>query len=78
MLPGFTFDHWEFVELLAAAPCTRSEAQEYLQSGFNVRVPKTSYELMWERLEEQLGTEAAAPALATCRVRPNGSQVQRA
>ena len=63
MLPGFKFDRLDFIEFLASAPCTKAKAQEYLESGFNVRVPRTSYELMWDRLEEQLGTEAAADAV---------------
>jgi hypothetical protein len=52
---GFNVDAVDFVEFLSSTPCTRDVAQDYLQRGFNVRLPKTSYNRMWERLEEQLG-----------------------
>jgi hypothetical protein len=62
MVRGFQLDYLDFIELLSSTPCTRATVQEYLRTGFHVKVPRTSYDLIWERLEEQLGEEEAADA----------------
>ena len=59
----FDLDSYDFEELLSASPCTREEARDHLQRGYAAKLPKTSYEIMWERLEEQLGEERAADAV---------------
>lgn len=33
--------------------------QDYIEEEFGARVPKTSYDIIWERLEEQLGEDQA-------------------
>ena len=63
MVPNFEFDSKDFIALLAAAPCTLLDAQGYIRAKFNVRVPRSSYKYLWQRLEEQLGTEGAADAV---------------
>ena len=60
---GFDLEWWEFRDLLSASPCTLEEARDLLQQEYAVKLPKTSYEIMWERLEEQLGEEEAADAV---------------
>ena len=60
---GFDLDEPDFIELLGSAPCTRATVQEYLQRGYGVRVPKTSYEVIWERLRQHLGDWGAADAV---------------
>ena len=53
----------ELSELLSAVPGTKEVIQDYLMRGHGVRVPRSSYESMWERLEEQLGYKPACDAL---------------
>jgi hypothetical protein len=52
---GFDLDHWDFIDLISSTSNTKQEVQDYLQEENDVRIPRTSYSLMWERLEEQLG-----------------------
>jgi hypothetical protein len=59
----FDLDSYDFEEFLSASPCTREEARDHLQRGYAAKLPKTSYGIMWERLEEALGTLAAADAV---------------
>ena len=56
-------DPEELSELLSAIPDTKEVIQDYLMRGHGVRVPRSSYERMWDRLEEQLGHEPACDAL---------------
>jgi hypothetical protein len=49
-----------FYELLIDAPGTKEDKQDFFLSGVKVRVPKTNYELMWERLVECLRGRARA------------------
>jgi hypothetical protein len=63
LIPGFEFDRSAFIELLVAAQCTKEMAQKQIKAKFNVRIPRTSYKRMWERLEEKLGLEGAADAV---------------
>lgn len=56
-------DPEELSELLSAIPGTKEVIQDYLVRGHGVRVPRSSYESMWDRLEEQLGFKRACDAL---------------
>ncbi len=57
---GFDVDWYDFTQLLGASPCTRETVQEHLQVGYDLRVPRSSYDAMWARLDEQLGETGAA------------------
>ncbi len=56
-------DPLEMIDLLASSKCTKPEAQKFFQAKYKVRVPRTNYDLMWERLAEQLGDLEAARAV---------------
>ena len=56
-------DSDEAFDLLVAAPGTKEDKQEFLEDEFDVRVPKTNYDLMWERLVDELGEDQAAEAV---------------
>lgn len=58
------YDEDDLIELLASTPCTKEVAQDYLQRGHGVRLPRTSWDLMWDRLVERLGEESAVDAVA--------------
>ena len=60
---GFELDWCDFTDLLAAAPGTREEIRDLFQQGYGIPLPKTSYEVMWDRLSEQLGEESAGDAV---------------
>ncbi len=47
------YDEHDFVELLASTPCTKKVAQGYLQRGHDIRLPRTSWDMMWDRLVER-------------------------
>ena len=56
-------EYWEIADLLVATPATKEEIQAYFLGGYRIGVPKTSYEVMWERLVERLGEEEALDAV---------------
>src|SRR5437879_213551 len=56
-------DEQDALDLLVAAPGTKEEKQEFFEDGFYVRVPKTNYNLMWERLVDQLDEDQAVEAV---------------
>ena len=60
---GFDLYWYDFTQLLAASPGTREEVRDLLQQGHGIALPKTSYEVLWDRLSEQLGEEGAADAV---------------
>ncbi len=60
---GFDLDWYDFTQMLSAAPGTRKEVRDLLQQGYDIKLPKTSYEVMWDRLSEQLGEEGAVNAV---------------
>ena len=60
---GFELDWYDFTQLLAASQGTREEVRDLLQQGYAITLPKTSYEVMWDWLSEQLGEEGAADAV---------------
>lgn len=57
-------DSQDALDLLVAAPGTKEEKQEFFDDQFEVRVPKTNYDLMWDRLVEELGEDEGANAVA--------------
>ena len=60
---GFELDWYDFTQLLAASSGTREEIRDLFQQGYGIPLPKTSYEIMWDRLSEQLGEEGAGDAV---------------
>ena len=58
------YDEPDLVELLASIPCTKEVAQGYLQRGHDIRLPRTSWHMMWDRLVERLGEESAIDAVS--------------
>ncbi len=54
---------YPFYELLYDAPGTKEDKQDFFQRRRKVLVPKTNYEVMWERLVEWLGRAGAGEAL---------------
>ena len=56
-------DGHDFTQMLSAAPGTRKQVRDLLQQGYGIKLPKTSYEVMWDRLSEQLGEEGAVDAV---------------
>lgn len=52
-----------FYELLYDAPGTKEDKQAFFQRMMKVLVPKTNYEVMWERLVGHLGRGAAGEAV---------------
>lgn len=52
----------DFVSVLEHSPGTKSQKQEYFKSK-GIRVPKTSYEAMWQGLKERLRRSGAASAV---------------
>src|SRR2546426_11685104 len=58
-----SLDARDALDLLVAAPGTKEDKQEFLKDEFDVRVPKTSYDLMWERLADELNEDQAAEAV---------------
>ncbi|MEE9237905.1 MAG: TIR domain-containing protein [Thermoplasmata archaeon] len=52
-----------FYELLVDAPGTKEDKQDFFLSRMNVRVPKTTYEVMWERLVDYLQRGGAGEAV---------------
>ena len=63
LMRGFDLYWYDFTQLLSAAPGTREDVRDLLQQGYSVTLPKTSYEVLWDRLSEQLGEERAADAV---------------
>jgi hypothetical protein len=51
-----------FISVLEHSPGTKSQKQEYFHSR-GIRVPKTSYESMWQALTERLHRSGAASAV---------------
>src|SRR5438552_722006 len=58
-----SLDAHDALDLLVAAPGTKEDKQEFFEDEFHVRVPKTNYDLMWERLVDELGEDQAAEAV---------------
>ncbi len=54
---------YRFYELLYDAPGTKEDKQAFFQLGLKILVPKTNYEVMWERLVDHLGPGGAAEAV---------------
>lgn len=52
----------EFIPLLSSTPWTKERVRDHLQDQLDVRLPKTTYALIWDRLEEQVGIEKASAA----------------
>ena len=51
---GFDLYWYDFTQLLSAAPGTREDVRDLLQQGYSVTLPKTSYEVLWDRLAKTL------------------------
>ncbi|SRR6266568_1599634 len=49
--------------LLVATPGTKEEKQGFFLDRFEVKAPRTNYELMWDRLVDELGEDQAAEAV---------------
>jgi len=58
-----SLDSNEVFDLLVAAPGTKEEKQTFFIEQFDARVPRTSYEIMLDRLADELGDEQAAEAV---------------
>ncbi len=56
-------DSEDAFSLLVAAPGTREEKQRFFLERFKVRAPRTNYDLMWDRLIDELGEDQAAEAV---------------
>ena len=54
---------YRFYELLYDAPGTKEDKQAFFQRRLKILVPKTNYEVMWERLVDHLGPGGAAEAV---------------
>ncbi len=52
-----------FYDLLRRAAGTREDKQAFFSARMKILVPKTSYEVMWERLVERLGPAGAGEVL---------------
>jgi hypothetical protein len=51
--------------LLVAAPGTKEEKQRFFLERYQAKAPRTSYELMWDRLVYELGEDQAAEAVCS-------------
>jgi hypothetical protein len=60
-----TLDPQDAFEVLVAAPGTKEEKQEFFLDQFEVKVPRTNYDLMWDRLVDELGEDEAADAVCS-------------
>lgn len=54
---------YRFYELLYDAPGTKEDKQDFFQRRMKVLVPKTNYEVMWERLVDYLRRGGAGEAV---------------
>src|SRR5207249_11305107 len=58
-------DSDDALALLVAAPGTKEEKQRFFQERFEIRAPRTNYDLMWDRLVDELGEDQAAEAVCS-------------
>lgn len=56
-------DSDDALALLVAAPGTKEEKQQFFLERFEIRTPRTNYDLMWDRLVDELGEDRAAEAV---------------
>ncbi len=54
---------YRFYELLYDAPGSKEDKQDFFQRKLKILVPKTNYEVMWERLMDHLGKGSAGEAV---------------
>src|SRR5207249_12168645 len=58
-------DSDDALALLVAAPGTKEEKQRFFQERFEIKPPRTNYDLMWDRLVDELGEDQAAEAVCS-------------
>lgn len=56
-------DPADLVALLAAAPGTKENKQAFFEERYHTRVARTNYDVMWERLSDELGEARGANAV---------------
>src|SRR6266851_3295971 len=61
--PGLDSD--DAFALLVAAPGTKEEKQRFFLERFEIKIPRTNYDLMWDRLVDELGEHEAAEAVCS-------------
>src|SRR2546422_11264849 len=60
-----SLDSEDAFALLVATPGTKEEKQRFFLERFEVKAPRTNYELMWDRLVDELGEDQAADAVCS-------------
>src|SRR2546428_10572872 len=64
-MTGRGLDSEDALALLVAAPGTKEEKQRFFQERFEIKAPRTNYDLMWDRLVDELGEDQAAEAVCS-------------
>jgi hypothetical protein len=62
---GPSLDSGDAFALLVAAPGTKEEKQRFFIERFEVKAPRTNYDLMWDGLVEELGENQAAEVVCS-------------
>jgi len=62
---GPSLDSQDAFDLLVAAPGTKAEKQQFFREQFEVKVARTNYDVMWDRLVDELGEDEAAEAVCS-------------
>ena len=60
-----SLDSEDALALLVATPGSKEEKQRFFLERFEIKPPKTSYDLMWDRLVDELGEDQAAEAVCS-------------
>ncbi len=64
-MTGPVLDSEDAFALLVAAPGTKEEKQRFFQERLEIKPPRTNYDLMWDRLVDELGEDQAAEAVCS-------------
>src|SRR2546429_2159275 len=60
-----SLDSEDALALLVGSPGTKEEKQRFFFERFAIKPPRTNYDLMWDRLVDELGEDQAAEAVCS-------------